>query len=178
VVHTPGGRVGNILLRPRLHERSISLRGNRADTLDPANLLVSLAGDRFVLREVATRRPVLLELNSAHRFDLPGTDPAYRLLAHFGGTGKVGWNWGGLSSVAHLPRITCGRVIVRPERWRLSADSLATVTKSRNPGRELRGRLEGLADRRWVGFGGADRLLPVDLESAEAVRSLVRRARR
>ncbi|MEU5593194.1 thiopeptide-type bacteriocin biosynthesis protein [Streptomyces sp. NPDC020298] len=178
LVHTSRGRVGNILLRPRLHRWSMG-SGQQSDaTLHPEHLLVSLAGDQFVLRHAPTGRPVLLELNSAHSVDHPGNDPRYRLLANMSGVAGIGWRWGGLTRMSHLPRVTCGRIIVQPERWRLGPDEVNRVLEASSPATALQALLPGLEDRRWVGCGTKDRLIPVDLHSSRAVSALIGRAAR
>ncbi|WP_405526429.1 lantibiotic dehydratase [Streptomyces canus] len=178
LVHTSKGRVGNILLRPRLHRWSMGLGRQSGATLQPEHLLVSLAGDQFVLRHAPTGRPVLLELNSAHSVDFPGNDPRYRLLANMSGVAGIGWRWGGLTRMSHLPRVTCGRIIVQPERWRLGTDEVNRVLGSSSPAHALQTLLPGLEDRRWVGCGTKDRLIPVDLHSSRAVSALIGRAAR
>lgn len=64
----------------------------------------------------------------------------------------IGWTWGTLSALPHLPRVVCGEVIVSPERWRLSRASVNAVRTAGNPAATLRKQLAGLGPRRWLGL--------------------------
>ncbi|MFB9581783.1 lantibiotic dehydratase [Streptomyces goshikiensis] len=176
LVHTPGGRIGNVLHRPALHTRTLALKGAEGGTLDLGSLRLSLGENGFTLREGATGRRVVLELNSTHSVDFRGNDPGFRLLAHISGVHSVGWRWGGLSALSHLPRVTCGRVIVRPERWSVGTEGVQRLLAVGHPGAVLRDLLPGLGDRQWVGCGTGDRVLAVDLDSPRAVKAVVEKA--
>ncbi|MEW1636749.1 thiopeptide-type bacteriocin biosynthesis protein [Streptomyces sp. NPDC093801] len=176
LVHTPGGRIGNVLLRPAVHARALALRGAEGGALDLGSLRLSLGERGFTLREAASGRRVVLELNSTHSVDFRANDPQFRLLAHISGVRSVGWHWGGLSMLSHLPRVTCGRVIVRPERWTVGPESVRRLLASANPAAVLRDLLPGLGDRRWVGCGTGDRVLAVNLDSPQAVKAVVEKA--
>ncbi|WP_017572857.1 lantibiotic dehydratase [Nocardiopsis halotolerans] len=176
LVHHPGGRIGNVLLRPRVLDETIALTGAHAGTLHPDRLLLQLRPDGFRLRDSLTGRPVLVELNTAHNVDLHDLDPVYAVLGHLATSGGVGWSWGPLARLPHLPRVTCGRVIVTPERWVLTGGDVAAVLAAPSPAAALRRRLPGLGDRTWVGTGEYDHVLPVDLREDASVRAALDRA--
>ncbi|MFJ3310104.1 thiopeptide-type bacteriocin biosynthesis protein [Streptomyces sp. NPDC086549] len=178
LVHTPGGRIANVLQRPALHRHTVSLDSAFQGSLALDSLLIRLVDGQFVLRDRSTGRRVLLELNSTHSVDFPGNDPRYRLLAHLSGSVGVGWKWGGLARMSHLPRVTCGRIIVRPEHWQMGSDETRRLLENRDPASHLRGLLPGIAQRRWIGCGTGDRLLPLDLQETRSANALLRRAGR
>ena len=175
LVYHPGGRIGNVLVRPRVLDDTIALTGAHAGTVHLDRLLLQLRPDGFRLRDARTGRPVLVELNTAHNVDFHGLDPVYAVLGHLATSGGAGWSWGPLARLPHLPRVTCGRVVVAPERWLLGPGDVATVLASSSPSAELRRRLPGLGDRTWVGTGEYDHVLPVDLRQDSSVRAALAR---
>ena len=180
LLHSPGGRMGNVLLRPRLHAEAIALPGATGGTITFDRLLVRHAGGRLHLRDAHTGRPVRLRLNTAHAVNHPRTDPVYRVLAQLAGTGSVKWRWGALAGLAHLPRITCGSIIVAPERWRVPGARVDAALAAGEPERALRELLPGLGELTWVGCGPAGKPVPIDLSSPASIRlarrQLARRA--
>lgn len=175
LVYHPGGRIGNVLVRPRVLDETIALTGAHAGTLHLDRLLLRLRPDGFRLRDARTGRPVLVELNTAHNVDFHGLDPVYAVLGHLATSGGAGWSWGPLARLPHLPRVTCGRVVVSPERWSLRPEEVAAVLSSPSPATALRQRLPGLGDRVWAGTGEYDHVLPVDLREDASVRAALAR---
>ncbi len=176
LVYHPGGRIGNVLVRPRLLDETIALTGAHGGTLHLDRLLLRLCPDGFRLRDSRTGRPVLVELNTAHNVDFHGLDPVYAVLGHLATSGGAGWSWGPLARLPHLPRVTCGRVVVTPERWLLRPGDVAAVLSAPSPAAALRDRLPGLGGRTWVGTGEYDHVLPVDLREDASVRAALARA--
>ncbi len=163
LVYHAGGRIGNVLVRPRILPETVALSGGAGQTLPLHRLTLQLRGEEFLLRDRESGRPVVIELNSAHNLDLFGLDPVYTVLGYLASSGGVGWSWGALASLPHLPRVTCGPVVVAPERWRVAASGVATALSGGAPGADLRALLPGIGGRRWVGIGEYDHLLPIDL---------------
>ncbi|WP_344889269.1 thiopeptide-type bacteriocin biosynthesis protein [Actinomadura meridiana] len=165
LLHSPGGRDGNILIRPRLNDAHLALSGAGGGNFHLERLLIRLEDDRFHLRDSISGRPVVLEVNTAHHPDF-SKDPLYRLLASITSTADpLMWRWGPLATLPHLPRITCGDIIVSPERWRLQGSDLK--------GRRLNELLKGIGDRRWVGYGQSHQQVPVDLARPAAVQDAI-----
>lgn len=173
LVHNPGGRIANVLIRPKVFPAAIALAGATGGTLALDRLLLRVQGDRFALRDAVTGRPVHVELSSAHNVDMHGQDPLYSFLGHLASPGGAAWSWGALERLSHLPRITCGSVVVTPERWRLPRSAVREVLDAADPADRLRALLPGVGERRWVGTGVYDHILPVDLTAgASAVAAL------
>ncbi|WP_185949686.1 lantibiotic dehydratase [Microbispora sp. KK1-11] len=169
LVYAPGGRAGNQLLRPSLFEEQISLPGAAGGSLRLDRLLIRLEGDTWHLRDRVSGREVIVELSSAHNVLGRGLDPTYRFLASVISPGSIAWRWGPFGRLPHLPRVTCGRSIVSPERWRLTGGDVETILESVDPDVQLRRTLQGIGDRRWVGLSQSDQLLPVDTFSARSI---------
>jgi thiopeptide-type bacteriocin biosynthesis protein len=169
LVYSPGGRISNALIRPRVFQHDVALDGGGDGSLALERLRLRLDGDALRLRDSVTGRDVILEMNCSHNVGAPGLDPIYTTLGMMVSPGAVGWSWGQLSSQSHLPRVVCGRVIVAPEIWNITGAAVKEVLTSADPPAELRRRLPGLGKRRFVGVGEDDRLLPVDVDSARSI---------
>ncbi|WP_411573562.1 thiopeptide-type bacteriocin biosynthesis protein [Streptomyces fradiae] len=175
LLHSPTGRIGNVLIRPRLFDEAVALSGADGGTLALDRLQIRLVGDELRLRDDVSGRRVLLDLSTAHNVSSPGSDPVYSFLGQLAGTDAVTWAWGALGRLSHLPRVVCGSVIVTPERWRLTGEAVRRIVAAADPARELRRSLPELGERRWVGTGEYDLLLPIDLHSSRSVAAALAR---
>ncbi|TQS25188.1 lantibiotic dehydratase [Microbispora sp. KK1-11] len=175
LVYSPGIRISNVLIRPKLLEDEIALSGAGSGSLSLDRLLVRLEGDAVRLRDSVTGRDVIVEMNAAHNVAASGMDPVYSFLGMLVSPGAIGWSWGALQRLSHLPRVTCGKVVVSPETWTVSGVDLSRALTASRPGDHLRRLLDGFGERRWVGVGDDDRVLAVDLDSADSVRACLTR---
>lgn len=174
LIHTPGGRIGNVLVRTQLAPHTLAIPDAGAGDIALDRVLVRLEADTFALYDAETGRRILLELNSAHSADAFENSPIYRVLAHMNDVGAIGWYWGDLTSLRHLPRITCGSVIVAPEQWCVDRDEVLEAVTSTEPDRRLRALLPGIGNRRWVGTGHDDEVLAIDLDSVESINDILK----
>lgn len=185
VVHLPEARLGNVLCRPVLREHEISFSGRSAAPADRsiplADLRVSIAGDRVVLRSERLGREVLPRLTTAHRHDDPRLLGVYRFLCALQAGARYqhgGWSWGPLAAAPRLPRIRHGRVILAPARWRIDADELRGLAATERRGSARYRALQALRRARglprYVGLvDGFDEVLFVDLDNVLSAESLV-----
>ena len=164
IAHLPEGRLGNILCRPVLRRHEIPFLGTSGAPLEHqipvTDLLVSVAGDRVVLRSRRLDREVLPRLTSAHNFGYRSLG-VYRFLCslqHQGTVPGLSWNWGALSGAPFLPRVTCGRLVLSRATWRLRGADLANDVDVA----ALRAR-RGLP--RFVALADGDNELVIDLEN-------------
>ncbi|MBK7861293.1 MAG: lantibiotic dehydratase [Archangiaceae bacterium] len=166
VVHSPEGRVGNVIARPLLrgYELPVLARSGAPleQQLELADLLLSLRNGRLVLRSKRLGREVVPALSNAHNFNR-GL-PLYRFLALLGRepyAAAPAWSWGPLEHAPALPRVTLNRWVVSPARYRLTPATLRTLKAPAD--------LAALgAQLRWprhlLSMEG-DNAVPVDLQS-------------
>jgi lantibiotic biosynthesis protein len=194
IVHLPEGRLGNILLRPVLRAYEIPYLGTSGAPLDHqidvSDLLVSIAGDRVVLRSRRLGREVRPRMTTAHNFANPRSLAPYRFLcAHASqGTGYASWQWGVLEHMPFLPRVRHGRFVLSRARWALQDHDLAPLdaafaglatAKTAAQIVAIRTRaaavIAQLRDRlrlpRWVIIADGDNELAVDLDNEQMVDS-------
>jgi thiopeptide-type bacteriocin biosynthesis protein len=178
VVHLPEGRVGNVLARPRLRAYEIPYLGRSTAPPDHRiavrDLLVSVVGDRVVLRSAALGREVQPRLTTAHDFRGSGNVELYRFLcavqAQRVATG-LSFSYGGLAGAPFLPRVTAGRLVLSRARWNLTGRQLVVLRglRDRRLFTAVQRLRESLRLPRWVAVEDGDNRLPVDLESVLSV---------
>jgi len=181
VLYSPHGRVGNVLIRPRICGEAIALAGATGGTIHPGRLVMRLEGRGFAVFDEKTGSRVRLYVNSAYRASLTRNDPLYTLLATLAESNSgVTWQWKALRSLRHLPRVVYGRVIVTPERWLVGDEDLLACTQAPDPAQKLRSFLPGIGNRTWIGGceAGGDRVLPVDLGNRDQIASTLRYLRK
>ena len=175
IVHTPEGRVGNVVRRPHLREVELSCAGrsrrNASGRLTVDDLLVCLEGGRFRLRSRRDGRTVRPRLTSAHNYRR--SSGVYRFLCSLQTDGTreaFGWNWGSLGGLPFLPRVTRGRAVYAVARWKVGRDrpayqavGVAKTDDARD--NALRGLLEELRLPRFVRLRDGDNRLLLDLRN-------------
>ncbi len=185
VVHLPQGRTGNILSRPVLRDYEIPYLGRSgapaSRQLPVSDLLVSVQGERVVLRSRALGREVIPRLTAAHNFALGGLG-TYRFLCalqHQGVNPGVMWDWGPLRDAPFLPRVVSGKAVLSRATWNLRGSELAAFALAGGPRQfaavqELRARL-GLP--RYVALADSDNELAADLDNVLCVEALAHQVR-
>lgn len=175
VTHLPEGRIGNILARPVLREYEIPFLATSGlpveRQLPIADLLVSVVGERIVLRSIRLGREVRPRITNAHNTQTGALAP-YRFLAsvaHDGVAGGVGFHWGSLRNAPFLPRVVArGRIVLARATWNVSYDDLAALRKAKTAEAKraavdaVRAKLD-LPRRVVISMGDND--LPVDLDT-------------
>ncbi len=176
IVHLPDGRVGNVLLRPVLRGHEIPFLGRSGapdEQLIPVtDLLVSVVGERIVLRSRRLLREVIPRLTNAHNFSARSLG-VYRFLCTLQsqGTASLVWRWGALESAAFLPRVVHGRVVLSKARWRLAESQCKPLGTKRGAAlyRAVQALRAELGMPRHVALTDGDNVLPIDLDSALSV---------
>jgi thiopeptide-type bacteriocin biosynthesis protein len=188
IVHLPERSAGTVVFRPRLRQFDIPYLGGSgapADCQLPlTDLLVSLDGERVVLRSQRLGREVIPRLSTAHSY-MWARSPVYRLLCAVQDQGSYNgaeWEWGLLGSAAFLPRVSHGKLVLCRARWQLQESALRALDQPTSAGRVA--AIERLRARwqlpRWLLLEEGDSPLPLDLDnllSVEAFTRLVRRRR-
>lgn len=195
IVHLPGGRVGNILLRPVLRSHEIAylgLSGAPADRqLSIDDLVVSIEGSRVVLRSRSLDKEVIPRMTTAHNTESDSL-AVYRFLCRLAEQyGRAAyWSWGALADAPFLPRLRSGRIVLARARWRLGKlelEAFASASKGAKSARTedvletIRIRqasaVRALRERRglprWIAVIDGDNELVVDLDNPLMVDSFV-----
>lgn len=186
IVHLPQGRTGNILSRPVLRQYEIPYLGRSgapaSGQLPLSDLVVSVQGERIVLRSLALGREVLPRLTAAHNYAQGGL-AVYRFLCALQNQDVmpgVMWDWGPLRDSPFLPRVVSGRAVLSRATWNLGEPELAAF---RLPGggsrfsgvQELRERLRL---PRHVALADVDNELATDLDNVLCIEALAHQLRR
>ena len=136
VVHLPEGRVGNILSRPVLRGYEIPYLGRSGAPADRqlplSDLLVSVQGERIVLRSRRLGCEVIPRLTTAHNHIGRGLG-VYRFLCalqYQQVTPGIMWDWGPLALAPFLPRVVSGRLILSRARWNLGDDGARCLPRA------------------------------------------------
>jgi class I lanthipeptide synthase len=133
IVHLPEGRLANVLIRPVLRSFEIPFLGHSGAPADKqlaiTDLLISIIGDRIVLRSAQLDCEVLPRLTTAHNYSR-GVG-LYRFLCALqsqNAVESIGWTWGALEQAPFLPRVELGCVVLSRARWLLSADLIRSFS--------------------------------------------------
>jgi thiopeptide-type bacteriocin biosynthesis protein len=185
VVHLPEGRVGNILCRPVLRGYEIPYLGRSGAPADRqlplSDLLVSVQGERIVLRSRRLGCEVIPRLTTAHNHIGRGLG-VYRFLCalqYQQVTPGITWDWGPLGQAPFLPRVVSGRVILSRARWNLGESELAAFREPR--GARQFAAVQRLREcRRMPRYGAladGDNELVVDLDNVLSLEALAHEVR-
>lgn len=178
IIHSPEGRMGNVIARPVLRTYEIPYLTNSGvpdnQAILPIDLMVTVRGDRVFLASRRLGKEVIPRLSNAHNF-MRGPI-VYRFLAHLqdqdGRPG--GWSWGSLTDVPFLPRVTYGRHVISKARWRIEAGELKDTLSELNgqPWNAFQSLRERRGLPRLVMLVEGDNHLLVDLDQVNRVESL------
>lgn len=122
IVHTPSGKVANILRRPNLYSYEIPVLGltrtKNEKQISLADLSVTVRNDRVFLFSKKLNKRVIPRLSCAHNFQ-QGIS-IYRFLCdlQYQDTPfSIYWNWDKYKRVPFLPRIGYKHLILSRARW-------------------------------------------------------------
>ena len=185
VVHLPEGRVGNILSRPALRGYEIPYLGRSGAPADRqlplSDLLVSVQGERIVLRSRRLGREVIPRLTTAHNHIGRGLG-VYRFLCalqYQQVTPGIMWDWGPLALAPFLPRVVSGRLILSRARWNLGETELAAFREPR--GATQFAAVQRLRERlrlpRYLALADGDHELLIDLDNVLSLETLAHEVR-
>jgi thiopeptide-type bacteriocin biosynthesis protein len=176
IVHQPQDVMGNVACRPVLRDYEIVYLGasgappDRRIPID--DLVVSERNGQVILRSRRLGKRIVPRLASAHNFAVNAA-AIYGFLCALqterGTAGFYQWDWGPLAYSSFLPRVTIGRVILAPARWRIETAPLRagkTVQARFGLVQALRRKL---ALPRHLKLVQSDNELAVDLDDVLAV---------
>ena len=180
IVHLPHGRMGNVICRPTLRQHDLVFLGQsgvpEADRIELADLWLSLERGRIVLRSRERGREVIPRLTNAHNYASFGLS-LYRFLGQLQrqGVQTLAFGWGPLAKASFLPRVVYGRTVLSLARWNVEPRVLEAWGRAKDAERFLavrRFRHEARLPR-WVCLQEGDNQLPIDLDNALSVDTLV-----
>jgi hypothetical protein len=136
IIHLPEARLGNILLRPVLRDYEIPYLGKPAVApefqVKLSDLLVSVQGNRVVLRSKSLNKEIIPRLTSAHNFSLRAL-PIYHFLCELqtqNSRGGARFSWGVLSGEYNfLPRVVYKNLILSPAAWNVNISEVKHLFK-------------------------------------------------
>lgn len=183
VVHLPGSRVGNILLRPvfRQHEIAFLARPGVAEAfqLPLDDLLVSVRNGRIVLRSQKLNKYVIPKLTTAHNYHYY-TQPLYKFLCDLQNQDFRFWLTYSLSDLGNqmvfAPRVEFENIILSPATWFFTNKMIEPVIKAGNSADRMRAMQElrlRLKMPRFILLQEADIEMLVDTEDPLLVDVLI-----
>lgn len=181
IIHLPQSRIGNIIMRPKLRDYEIpvlSAGHHTSQQLALSDLLVSVRGNRVVLRSRSLNREILPSLSSAHDYSKGGM-PLYHFLASLQYqdlTPSYAWSWGTLRHATYQPRVVLNRTILARAGWVI--DYEAAFGSQPESVAALRAYLRTSSLPRFVTFQEQDNQLPIDLENELALSILLDQLRK
>jgi len=126
IIYCPDSRAGNIMARPSLYQYEIPYMGK--SSVDPRfqipvqDLMVSVRGNRIILRSKSLNKRVIPRLSNAHNYKT-GL-PIYRFLCdlqHQDAHLNVKFDWGILGGQDFLPQVKYQNIILNRAGWVLQA---------------------------------------------------------
>lgn len=143
IVHLPEDRTGNILLRPVLHSYQIPYlaKANVAKEfqIPVSDLMLSLQGNRFVLRSKKLNKEIIPRLSNAHNYSNSLSLPIYKFLCDMQNQNTYTWlgfQWGHLRNYfVFSPRVEFQNVILDLAQWQFNkshAKDLLEAFKQKN----------------------------------------------
>jgi thiopeptide-type bacteriocin biosynthesis domain len=180
VVHLPGDRIGNILQRPALRQYEIPLLGSCS--VEPeyqiplSDLLVSVRSGSVLLRSRRLGKIVIPTLSNAHNYR--SGIAVYQFLCdlQYQANGlDLSWDWGELSALPALPRVTYKHLILSRAQWNVPRASLDESTGGKDILLQIQERY-GLPME--IVLADGDNELTLDLRNPVARRVLHERLRK
>lgn len=135
VVHLPEGRVGNVIARPVLRNHEISFLSDQntqeAEQIALNDLYVYIENDRVKLWSQQHQKEVIPRLSSAHNFNNNSLG-IYRFLSSLQYQKSHYPRFSlpkPIQQMPYFPRVTLGKLILSPQRWRIPRKDLEALTK-------------------------------------------------
>jgi thiopeptide-type bacteriocin biosynthesis protein len=185
VAHLPEGRVGNILSRPVLRGYEIPYLGRSGVPADRqlslSDLLVSVQGERIVLRSRRLGCEVIPRLTTAHNHFGRGLG-VYRFLCalqYQQVTPGIMWDWGPMALAPFLPRVVSGRLTLSRARWNLGVTELAAFREPKGATQfhAVQRLRERLRLPRYLALADGDNELLIDLDNVLSLETLAHEVR-
>jgi len=186
IIHLPNNRTANVTIRNIRRKSEISIlskNSSHAQNIPLADLLVSVRGDKIILRSKSTGKEILPFLTSAQNYSFDSL-PVYQFLCDLQGQSRKNIfmiNFGGLrvSMIDYFPRIVYGKdIILRKATWRLRKSEILSIKAGKAGAKVtadlLREHVQKLALPKYVYFteGNEDKMI-IDTENKHVLEILV-----
>ena len=176
--HLPGGRIGNVLMRPHLRKYEIPYLAPSSLANDcqimPCDILVSInTKNEIILHSKRLGKRIRPRLTNAHNYTT-GL-PVYRFLcdvAQQQNSCLFNWDWDYLSDCQFLPRVQYQHLILSKATWNLDRSYFDSKNNSNSLAAQWSDICKQLEIPRFVQIVQGDHLLLVDAESEFSVRNL------
>jgi thiopeptide-type bacteriocin biosynthesis protein len=180
IAHLPEGRLGNVVARPVLRTHEIVFLGrsgaSTTSQIPVSDLLVSVRGDRIVLRSASRGVEVLPRMTNAHNYRKGLT--VYRFLCSLQTQNvypSLMWQWGPLEAFSFLPRVEFRNCVLARARWRAERRRCPELWRDTLPQRAsaLRVWRARTAAPRFCLLTDGDQELLVDFDNALSIETLL-----
>lgn len=179
IIHFPNARDANVVKRTNTRKYEIPYLGTSslpADQQIPlSDLMVSVQGNKIMLRSKKLNKYVLPRLNSAHNHSRDGL-PVYSFLGDLqfqGVNNTTFWDWGVFESQPFLPRIEYGRFILSRAKWNLFKKDYPALDDPKTDIKEYFKTIhESLSLPRYLLITKSDLELLIDVESLPGLQIL------
>lgn len=158
----PTARAYNVMTRPPIYSTEvragIGIPAPDGDSISPADLWVGLDLDGFYLWSAKRQRRVTVR--ETHAFVTTLSSPGvcrFLSLLQRDGVRLAEFHLGSAEQSTYVPRLSYGRIVLRPQRWRFARERLLN---------DLRGMRDEWGMPRYVALSQADNRLLLDLDAA------------
>jgi hypothetical protein len=144
IVHLPESRIGNILHRPSLRQYEIHYLAHSSQTpenqIDINDMMISVRGDKIVLRSKRLNKTIIPRLTTAHNFSANAL-PVYQFLCDLQNQGKrggLGFSWGSIEQTQpYLPSVSYKNAILSLETWNFFKKDIDQLNNVKNSDQQI-----------------------------------------
>lgn len=139
IVHLPSSRIGNVILRPILHNYEIPILTSPSvdseHTIALDDLFISVHNNEIILRSNRLNKRIIPRMCNAHNFSNNAL-PVYQFLCDLQSQNirpSIGFNWGSIvDNCAFRPRVVYKNLIISPATWVVKNEDISALYKIQN----------------------------------------------
>lgn len=179
IVHLPEARTGNVLQRASIRKHEIpylcksNVGSNYQIPID--DLVVSIKGDKVVLKSIKLNKEVLPRLGNAHNFGANSL-PIYEFLCDLQTQNvrpAIGYKWNSVFlNQSFLPRVEFEGIIFSKARWNISVQEFKDIMIGTNKRVNIKEWQQKLKLPKFVELIDGDNRLLINLENKSSVNML------
>ena len=180
IVHLPEARTGNVLQRPAMRKYEIPYLGNasvaKSCQIPIDDILVSMSGNRIVLKSKKLQKEILPRLGNAHNFR-GSTLPLYHFLCELqtdNKRGSIGFHWNSIFlGKPFLPRVTFQNVIFSKAQWNIKSTEIKDLYRSKEPMEVIEMWRNKYRIPQYVALVEGDNKLLINLKNRTSIEMLI-----